>query len=863
MNITTETFALWESLDAVFEAEQSVCEELDAHVAPALNSTSEEKDAPGAQRDGKKDLGSLLDDPSGTAFPNTPSFCTRLEVIDAQLEAARRMALEQVRTHWEADLNKTHQALEKAERLSGVLGEMRSRCELANRNLALFRAGCEDAYAKRAQLRRKLQGLREHMEFWAELNRLSEQLDEIELAIARKGSLSSAPDESNLLDIITGLEVCRERLLNDHNSSSFLSLSPGMHDEKGSAEVERNKLKSLERKACELVRDHIAVHLRRCATAIATELSQMSPEDRRRQVPDREDAVTSLRFRRIAGETQRYAEAVYRLQPLPSPEAMGFRTECETFFATQRRQLVLPLVQEQIRYLIQAGELEHTVRAVINMLLRVCHLELELFQLALLPSSDATRDVLKQHAPDDNGQRASPLRKWLENLAGLISTHLLPRILQESDLGALVQCIDTLQTDILRDELPRLQPPSLAKLFADPVISLLADARERTIYRAQLFIRDRILRLQPTDDDIKISISHFRLDPSGTASAYSSSGRSASQEDDLASVPVYPAVLNALQVLSQLDGRIDAQVFAGLAREAVESCIRNLQSTIKRHASTESADASLFSGSSSRTIGGQTMESDAHRFENPSLRPQSSPQSSPRWDQTLVANESAEFFYLKQLLFLQEHLGLFGSLDFVDHEPQRKSVSFEELRNGISGIIRGQVSLRRLFGSVRDLIPRRVNLDSKELLREEVWFAHEAVVFRALRELLEPLLVFLAQVASMKNTSAMKEEPHSVASVDQVHQAWLSVQMRFGCDATDLSRDKNQAPLRRILNSWRRFFGEQDSQTLIEMLRENTQEALNEFVSVLHREYSVQERHTIGVDAPRIRVLMEALAPAE
>ncbi|KAK4531297.1 hypothetical protein CCYA_CCYA07G2154 [Cyanidiococcus yangmingshanensis] len=864
MNVSAETFALWESLDAVFELEQRTCDELKKRTARAKNSENETSVASASHESSTLQDYDCLGDKSSAAISGVLSFSARLDAIDRQLETARRTALEQVRADLEADLDRTYEVLDRVHKFVGILEEMEACCEQAGRDLSLFRAACEDAYAERGLLRQKVQRARERMELWAELNRLSERLNEVEIEAVQKGTLDSDLDGDSLLDIATGLEVCRERLLNAHSLPHSNESVLATKKEEGPYAIEKSKLETLQRRTRMLLRGHITALLQRHTAAIATELSRMSPDQRRGQTPDREDAVTSLRFRRIAGEIQRYAEAVYASMSLESPEAARFLSECEALFVEQRRQLVFPLAQEQIRSLAQDGELEQAARSAANMLIRVCCMELQLFQLALFPSNEAARDFLVRLSLDTSGQHSSPLRQWLESLARLILVHVLPRVLQESDLGALVRCIDTLQMDIMGGELPRLQPSLLATLFTEPISSLLADARERTIYRAQLFIRDRVLRFQPTDLDLEISFSQFHLESAQESEAEagrSHAGSSAGQGNGLTTAPVYPATFHALQVLSQLHGRVDAQVFGGLAREAVEACIRNLQSAVKRHVATEATRPRPSGERISSASVNSYVELALPQTGTPPLRAQNSPLSSPRWDQTIAASECAEFFYLKQLLILHEHLGLFGSLHFVDHERQLKTLSFEEFRNGISGIVRGQISLRRLFGSVRDLIPKRVDLNSEELLQEELRFAYEAVVFRALRELLEPLLVFLSEVASKKNLGSVKEHQGSFANVDQVRQAWVAVQFQFGRNVTNQATDTIRIPLKRILGSWRRFFGERASQVLIETLRENAQETLNEFVSVLHRNYSVQERHTIGVDAECVRSLMEALAP--
>jgi len=866
MKVAEDTFARWESLDAVYDGD------------PALRETQEQLFLRARELFSRADFFETVAeddqessvfraDTSGDFTPEQESALgTELDVIDLQLEDVRRSALERIQHDIEVDLERVRSALEQVQSFLTTLEEMETRCTQAQKDLSMFRATLKDAYTKKTVLERKAQSMRERLELWEELERLSQKLDTVEMASLQTSSLDADGVGNDIHDVLVALGMCQERM--QHSGalahSAELAAAHGSSNSSNSvwSATEHDRLEKILQRARELTCSHLGVLVRHLTSGLAMELSRLPADQRRLQAPDREDAIVNLRFRQLSKQTRQFMDAICNLAPADSPETMQFFAKCEMLFVEQRRPLVLPLAQEQARLAASAEELDLAARSTTTMLLKVCTMELQLFQALMLPSSETTQDMLLRVSLGAKAQPLSALRQWLRSIADLISIYILPRVLQESDLDALVRCIDFLQKEAMETELSRSTSDLVASCFTEPVTSLLADTRERTIYRAQLFIRDQILRFQPSDGDLQALYAHFQRPNRGHGpQQLSLEGPNTQPVTSTPSSAVYRATLLTLQVLALLHGRIDALVFAGLSREAIEACIRNLQTAARRLALLEppASRESLEPDKSSVLALASLRKASAPGQTQGSV--QRSPLSSPRLDPHAATSDSAELFYLKQLLILHQNLMLFEQLDIVDQERQLRYLSFDEFRAGVSRIIRGQVSLRHLFGSVRDLIPKRMDLNSKETLRDELRAAYEAVVFRALRELLQPLLVFLAEVAASSNVAALKGEAGTTATVDCVREIWATVLLRFDRVPIDPNLETQPVALRQILDFWQRLFGPHGSRVLTEILRENVQEVLSEFVAVLHRHYSVEERRAVGVDAERVRALMEAFAP--
>ncbi len=213
--------------------------------------------------------------------------------------------------------------------------------------------------------------------------------------------------------------------------------------------------------------------------------------------------------------------------------ALSLYADCEECFFEERKRLLEPSVAAHVKSLLDVKNMIALARLRSAYVLRVCQLESQLYEHFFPVDSDDTsttpangtgdhstnssimkrnNDLLRnsygagtsnnvyknayQNSVDDNQTLLNALRVLCE----MVYNDLRPEILQEDDLDKLVYLIEVLKTEILRDEVPRRG--FAGKAFAPSATRAIADAQGRIIYRAEVYIRDKIRGFVPTPDHL-------------------------------------------------------------------------------------------------------------------------------------------------------------------------------------------------------------------------------------------------------------------------------------------------------------------------------------------------------------------------
>uniref|UniRef100_A0A7S1XET5 Conserved oligomeric Golgi complex subunit 3 C-terminal domain-containing protein n=1 Tax=Compsopogon caeruleus TaxID=31354 RepID=A0A7S1XET5_9RHOD len=484
--------------------------------------------------------------------------------------------------------------------------------------------------------------------------------------------------------------------------------------------------------------------------------------------------------------------------------ALSSLGDCEESFVDQRRKLIQGSVLAHVKSL---GEVHNTVglaRAGSSFILRLCQMEKSLYE-HFFPIADTTSEP-------------SALVSLLKSHCSVLYEELRPRILSENDLEKLVYLIEVLRQefpgeDILRRELP-------GDCLIGALTRCIADAQERLIFRAEVFIRDEIRGFVPSATNLNYP--DIILDPQATraaveAASHSSreSGRIAQDQPGKTEKPVtgiyatwYPTVERTLRLLSMLYRCIDRQVFSGIAQEAVSICLHSVSLARMRIAASRRPDA----------------------------------------------EEHAQLFFIWQMLMLREQISPFD----VEFAYTEKEFDFTETRLLLGRVLRGQAPLLTLSQPPRI---RQRTIDSKRLLEQSVQTACEAFILKTTRLFLDPILAFLAKCNVLpvpdrieagdvdgNSFTSLKQSVGSFAHPSGLRQMWEQV-----CDA--INTELTEAVSRLSI-----YVTKPTSRSvLLRPIRANFAEAASELISALQTRYTLEEREEIGIDGEAIQKELDSL----
>eukprot|EP00178_Gracilaria_changii_P010233 TRINITY_DN297_c0_g1_i3.p1 TRINITY_DN297_c0_g1~~TRINITY_DN297_c0_g1_i3.p1 ORF type:complete len:883 (+),score=147.74 TRINITY_DN297_c0_g1_i3:246-2894(+) len=717
-----------------------------------------------------------------------------------------------------------------------------------------FKSDCEAMVSERKTLGELADALRKRLTYFEELETLTTKFG--------GGKNSIKPTDADFVKLLHRLDEC----------VAYASSSTGAVAE---ADGYLSRFLELQRRAFTSIRDHTVVTFRQTTNQVAKELREDRFNGAGFRHADLTDASKEyLRFRTIAprikslmtelhsrakaaplsprtGKSGRHAELnlspPYSRRPSSTTDAyanpsssgttgsnmssifstrntaLGLYTDCEESFFEQRKRLLDSSVTAHIKSLADVKNMVALARLGSAYVLRVCQLEHQLYEHFFPLDSEEESETPILHSA-------------LRGVCDVVYTELRPLILLEDDLDNLVYLIEVLKTEILGDEIPRRG--FAGKAFAPSAVRAIADAQERIIYRAEVYMRDEIRGFVPgphhlnypeiiLENNHRTSSSSLSIAAPLQKSVDASTAESTSENEarekeafvpDIRSVGIYatwyPPVEKTLRLLSMLYRCVDGEVFAGVAQEAVAICVQSVGSAAAR------------------------------------ITAQDKPN----------AEDHAQLFLIWQLLITREQISPFDvDMSYTEHE-----LDFFELRTLLGSVIRGELSARSLASppAVREKV-----FDSKRELDHRVRGACESFILKTTRLILDPVLMFLAKCNALPAPrsahrvleegeipptppsapfDSLKSNPESFAHPMKVKEIWEKVENAV---------NEELAP---VVERMKIYITKPASRgVLLRPIRANVAEAATELLSVLQQRYTLEEREDIAVDGAKVGKLLE------
>lgn len=853
----------WESNAPLTESQVALCQRLDN----AVSSSRCKRDAILQQKQPYVDtethpetyLGA--DGLKGLKTVSTPEeFHAWHNEMERRLEEANNDKFRRIIGGLEEDRTKALEMLETVSVAEQAIADICTGREEVASVTDQFRLDCETMVAERGRLGELADALRKRLAYFEELETLTVRFG--------GGKKSITPTHPDFVKMLHRLDEC----------VAYASSSTGAVADADGYLV---RFLELQRRAFSMVRDHTVTLLRDTATQIIKELRDERTIGNTFCHAELSDAAKEyLRFRTIAGGVKSFMAELYsRAKSLgsnPPSTSVGarrrssFRTgtsadvysagstnnvsgmntnplfstrstalalfsDCEECFMEQRRRLIDPSVQAHVKSLAEDNNMIALARLGSTYVIRVCVLERQLYG-HFFPSGDIG-DV-----------DSEALATALKSMCDVVYNELRPLILQENDLDKLVYLIEVLKTEILGDEVPRRGAAGTA--FVSSAQRAVADAQERIIYRAEVYLRDEIRSFAPQPIHLDyperlLRQQRLMAESSGLPTSLGDSNSSIAlniDEDVDAIEPLvpkdtrtqaekdteeaqfrnggiysawYPPVERTLRLLSMLYRCVDARVFAGVAQESVAACVQLVSNAASRIEASGKPDAA----------------------------------------------DHAQLFLVWQLLMTREQISPFDvEMSYTEHE-----LDFSELRSLLGSVIRGRLSLRSLTTppAVREKVE-----DSKRELDHRVKSACESFILKTTRMLFDPILAFLAKCNAMPVTSQTGETPlkegevpptpprapfetlknngGSFADPNRLRETWQKV----------VSVVENDLP--KVVERMKIYITKSASRAvLLRPIRKNIADAAKELLSAVQTRYTLEERAHIRIDGEAIRKLLE------
>lgn len=858
-----EFLRLWESNAPLTDSQIALCQKLEAAVSTAKSELKPSSDIAADNVDANEGPKAYLgaDGLKGLVTVSTAEeFHAWHNEMERRLEEANNDKFRRIISELEEDRAKAVAMLDTVSGAEDALSEIRvGRAEVAAVT-DQFRQDCETMVAERKRMAELADALRKRLAYFEELETLTERFG------GGKGAIS--PTHPEFVKLLHRLDEC----------VAYASSSTGAVAD---ADGYLARFLELQRRAFSMVRDHTVTLLRDTATQIAKELREERASVTTFRQADLSDAAKEyLRFRTIAGGVKSFMTELHsrakspvnkpgtpgsarrrssmrgasdpytsgagsnvsgmNTNPLFSTRstALSLYSDCEECFFEQRKRLVDPSVSAHIKSLADDKNMIALARLGSSYVLRVCQMERQLYD-HFFPSESL----------ESNGGDSPVLLSALKSICNMVYSELRPLILQEYDLDKLVYLIEVLKTEILGDEVPRRGAAGAS--FIPSAQRAVADAQERIIYRAEVYLRDEIRGFQPTPAHLDyperlLRQKRMMVAASGLPSVFGESQVAeattvAVEEEDTVEPLIppdtrteeekateeaefknggiysawYPPVERTLRLLSMLYRCVDARVFAGVAQESVAACVQLVSNAASRIEGTGKPDAA----------------------------------------------DHAQLFLVWQLLMTREQISPFDvEMSYTEHE-----LDFSDLRSLLGSVIRGRLSFRSLAAppAVRQKV-----VDSKRELDHRVRAACESFILKTTRLLLDPVLAFLAKcnalpASARAPTNALKEgeEPPtpppapfetlkhhtgSFADPERLRATWQTV----------LSAVDRELP--KIVERMKIYIAKSASRAvLLRPVRANIAEAATELLSAVQTRYTLEERAKLGIDGGEVRRLLD------
>lgn len=716
----------------------------------------------------------------------------------SELEAAFASETEEKYKQYAAELqgrlDSCAEILGKVDAVLHYFAELRAQHhEVSNKSRALTDS-CERLVVEKERLLQFADALRNKLQYFDELERVSAQFHSAALAV----------DSDSFLPLLERLDDC----------ITYVSNNPQYADASSYA----SKFRQLQQRAMATMRTKVAQVLQHASEQVMAALREgrastsglsngnstpmaatpraATPRANGRGGPriaeGVQQALLYVRFRTAAGSGLKGLLAGIQART-DRLEYARLLSDCQILYCDTRLQLVSGVTHDAILHM-SSQTLPVLVREGWGYLMQVCQYEHQLFD-HFFPRAEP------------EGSSLAPL---MDPLATILYDALRPQFIHLHALDELCEIVDILTHEVVEEQMGR-RGEAVHPLR--PVLHrTLADVQERLTFRAQAFIKDEVTNFKARGPDLdypgKLQHRQDQLPTEHTPptrqngdapSAFVPQQNTDSQmESDLEAYTVwYPPLRSSLLCLSKLYGSVDPKIFNGLAQDAV-------------HAATASVQGA------SRQIAKQSSVMDA------------------------------QLFTIKQLLILREQIAPFEA-DFAVTEYD---LDFSHMRDHLRRIMAGKASLFT-FSSNNAMVqlvsrggPRilQSQVDSKKELEKQVKASCEAFIMAVTKLTVEPMLSFITKVTAVKVamlSSSKRLREQAFASPERLAEMVQKVQT-----AMQTSLPKAVSKMKLYLNN------PSTHSILFKPIKSNIAEAHTQIAALLEAEYTQQEVQYIQLTPP-------------
>jgi hypothetical protein len=368
------------------------------------------------------------------------------------------------------------------------------------------------------------------------------------------------------------------------------------------------------------------------------------------------------------------------------------------------------------------------------------------------------------------------------------------------------------------------------------VESLLADVRERLIFRAQAFIREEVANFRPSSDNLhslgKLEFTAAANHPSGAAitielptlgyvtesnmtpmiSDDECNSNSTTSGRTKGSHRWFPPLEHTLSCLATLYRCLDARTFSGLAQEAVQLCSESIQT-------------------GSRVIMRQTGALEG------------------------------QLFAIKHLLVLREQIAPFEP-DLAAHSVPVRELDFSHMRGQMQRMLVGELSLFSTSSNANALLvlaakgaPRVVEstVDSRRDLERHLKLACEAYIMSVTRQIVEPMLSFITKVTAVRVSGTLADIMPIYNAAFATPERLAEIVARVN-DALVSDLPASVAKMSLCLS------GTATREIIFNPIKSNIAEAHSQISALIEAEYNFEDGKLIGLKSPvELAQIMDAM----
>ena len=446
--------------------------------------------------------------------------------------------------------------------------------------------------------------------------------------------------------------------------------------------------------------------------------------------------------------------------------------------------------------------------------------------------------------PADADEAYAALGGLAEALGAVVHDAVRPRIIAVSSPFALADLADAIAGEALDEQHLRAHGDAgtLTRPFAE---AILADVRERLIFRAQAFVKQHVEAYQASAEDLDYPGKLERAAADATSADENANDDSRAEgEKDIASTTTgedgaprrtrgwWPPLENALAALAVLYRSLDAKTFAGMAQETVAACASSVDAAQRLIAEKGSAD-------------------------------------------------DARLFAIKHLLILREQLSPFEP-ELAAHAQTTRELDFSHLRGQMRRALDGELSFfsgnyatNAIAVMATKGAPRVVEskLDAGRELERRLKLECEAYIMAVTRRVVEPLLGFLTKVTALKVASEATERPGGApgasAAARRTPSSLRDAAFASPAKLKEVVAKTNAALATDLPNAAAKMATYLKSAATREIIfnpiESNVAEAHAQVAALLEKEYDASDRAEIALKSPaELKQIMErALDPGK